>query len=113
EQAVADVARAGVHFETGTDGLGARVVAMHEVDESIADFFGNRAIDEFLFDATKLWKFGEEGAATERGKQIRGVADRGIGGRAGDAVGAAAFEAEPKTGKRSFSTASFVCLHQT
>src|SRR5262245_61478960 len=82
------------------------------MDEAIADVFAGAAIDEFLFDAAKLWKFGENRAATERGKQNGCMADRRVRGEARKTVGSSALKADTEMGEWRLGTASLVCLHE-
>ncbi len=113
KQAVADVSRRRVHLEAGVDGFGAGGVVAHELHKFVGDFLPSAALDELLLDTTELWEFGEDAAAAEGGQKIGGMADGGIGGNAGEAVGAAALEAEAQLRERRGRARGLVGFHET
>ncbi len=78
----------------------------------MGDFFTDTAIDEFLLDAAKFGKFGENSLPAKSDEEIGGVADRGVGGEAGETVGTAAFEAEGELRQGRGLTDGFVCFDE-
>ena len=113
EQAVANISRRGIHFETGANGFRTGSVVAHELNEAVGDFFPHAAVDELLFCPAEFGEFGEDASAAERGEQVGGVADGGIRGEAGKAVGAAAFQAESELRKRRGLAFRFVGFDKT
>src|SRR5271154_5521957 len=108
EQAIADVAGRGIHVEAGADGFGTGGIVAHELDEAVGDIFSGAAIDKFLLDAAEFGKFGEDGPAAESGKHVGSVTDGGIGGNAGETVGAATLQTHAKARKQCGLAHEFV-----
>src|SRR6266853_890901 len=86
QQSIAHVSRAGVHFETGPNRFGPRAVAFHQVNKAVGYFLVLAAVDEFLLEATQLWKFGKNSSATKRGQKVGSMTDSRIRGKTGKTV---------------------------